>query len=260
MVFEKKDRYNISDLLKIMELLRSENGCPWDKVQTHESIRKNFIEETYEVIEAIDNNDIPLMREELGDVLLQVVFHARMEEEIGNFTFDDVVDELCAKLVLRHPHVFGEVNANNEDEALASWDKAKKESKKQSDSETLVAVSKALPALMRADKVGSRASKVGYDFSDAKSALEKLKSEIVELEEVLDKPEAEEEMGDVLFSAVNVARKLKLDSELILGASTDKFINRFAKAEQIAKDNGTSLSDLSEEELDLIWEQAKKQL
>lgn len=259
MVFERKDRYNIADLLKIMELLRSENGCPWDKVQTHESIRKNFIEETYEVIEAIDNKDIALMREELGDVLLQVVFHARMEEEVGNFTFDDVVDELCAKLVLRHPHVFGDVNASNEQEALASWDKAKKDSKKQSDSETLVAVSKALPALMRADKVGSRAAKVGYDFNDAKSALAKLKTEIAELEEVLDKPQAQEEMGDVLFSAVNVARKLGLDSEIILGASTDKFIDRFAKAEALAKQNGTTLSELDEQGLDELWEQVKKQ-
>ena len=259
MVFERKDRYNIADLLKIMELLRSENGCPWDKVQTHESIRKNFIEETYEVIEAIDNKDIALMREELGDVLLQVVFHARMEEEVGNFTFDDVVDELCAKLVLRHPHVFGDVNASNEQEALASWDKAKKDSKKQSDSETLVAVSKALPALMRADKVGSRAAKVGYDFNDAKSALAKLKTEIAELEEVLDKPQAQEEMGDVLFSAVNVARNLGLDSEIILGASTDKFIDRFAKAEALAKQNGTTLSELDEQGLDELWEQVKKQ-
>lgn len=260
MVFVKKDKYNISDLLKIMEFLRSENGCPWDKVQTHESIRKNFIEETYEVIEAIDTNDIPLMREELGDVLLQVVFHARMEEEVGHFNFDDVVDELCKKLVLRHPHVFGEVSASNADEALSSWDKAKKESKHQSDSDTLIAVSKALPALMRADKVGSRASKVGYDFADAKAAIAKLKSEIVELEEALDTPNALDEMGDVLFSAVNVARKLGIDSEICLGASTDKFINRFKEAEKIARNNGTSLKDLDESQLDEIWEQAKKQL
>lgn len=260
MVFEKKDRYNISDLLVIMEFLRSENGCPWDKVQTHESIRKNLIEETYEVIEAIDNKDTALMREELGDVLLQVVFHARMEEEAGNFNFGDVVDELCKKLVLRHPHVFGDVTANNEAEALASWDKAKKDSKRQSDSETLVAVSKALPALMRAEKVGSRAAKVGYDFADAKAALDKLKSEIAELEEALGTDCEADEMGDVLFSAVNVARKLGTDSELTLGAATDKFINRFTKAEQIAKENGKSLSDFNEQQLDEIWEAAKKSL
>lgn len=260
MLFEIKERYDTSDLLKIMELLRGENGCPWDKVQTHESIRANFIEETYEAIEAIDTGDTALMREELGDVLLQVVFHARMEEEANHFDFYDIVDELCKKLVLRHPHVFGSVNAQNEDEALASWDKAKQESKNQSDSETLTAVSKALPSLMRAQKVGKRASKVGYDFKDARAALEQLKKEVAELEEVIDKPEAVEELGDVLFSATNIARKIKADSELALGASTDKFIARFQKAEEIAEKNGTSLSELNEEQLDELWKTVKVML
>ena len=158
-----KERYSIGDLLTIMEVLRSENGCPWDREQTHESIRQNFIEETYEVAEAIDNNDVPLLREELGDVLLQVVFHARISEEAGEFSFDDVADEVCRKLVIRHPHVFGDVQVANSGEVLVNWDKIKEETKhRETVSESLQSVSRTLPSLMRASKIAKKTKKGGY--------------------------------------------------------------------------------------------------
>lgn len=154
---------NIEDLRAIISMLRAPDGCPWDKVQTHESIRNNFIEETYEAVEAIDNGDVPLLREELGDVLLQVVFHACMEEERGNFSFDDVANEVCRKLVLRHPHVFGDVRADTVGAVLNNWDAIKQKSKHQSTAtETLESVARSLPALMRAEKMYGRACKAGY--------------------------------------------------------------------------------------------------
>lgn len=158
-----KERYTVDDLVDIMALLRAEDGCPWDREQTHESIRSNFIEETYEVIEAIDSSNAPLLREELGDVLLQVVFHARISEEEGDFTFDDVADEVCRKLVVRHPHIFSDVEADTTDKVLTNWDKIKAETKSQKTvSDTLNSVSRALPSLMRATKIAKKAAKAGY--------------------------------------------------------------------------------------------------
>lgn len=158
-----KDNYTVDDLLVIMEVLRSEEGCPWDREQTHESIRSNLIEETYEVVEAIDTADMPLMREELGDVLLQVVFHARISEEEGAFTFADVADEVCRKLIERHPHVFGDIHVENSGEVLVNWDKIKEETKKrESVTDKLTSVSRALPSLMRATKIAKKAGKAGY--------------------------------------------------------------------------------------------------
>ena len=169
--FECKSHYGIQDLLRIMELLRSPEGCPWDREQTHQSIRMAFIEETYEAVEAIDTNDIGLMREELGDVLLQVAFHCQLEREQGSFTFDDVCDEVCKKLIHRHPHVFGELELSDTEAVLKNWDKIKQETKQQSDSDTLTAVSKALPALMRAQKVGKRAMRAGMDFDSPQDEI-----------------------------------------------------------------------------------------
>ncbi len=161
-----KEKYTVNDLIEIMEILRSENGCPWDREQTHESIRKNFIEETYEVIEAIDTKNPPLMREELGDVLLQVVFHSRISEEAGEFSFSDVADEICRKLIIRHPHVFGDINVGSSDEVLVNWDKIKAETKKQTTvTETLESVSKSLPSLMRAQKLAKKTAKAGLGKS-----------------------------------------------------------------------------------------------
>ena len=180
--FVFKDVYGIDDLLQIMRCLRSEGGCPWDREQTHESIKKNLIEETYEVIEAINKQDRDLLCEELGDVLMQVVFHAQMEAEAGSFTFENVADGVCKKLIERHPHVFGEVQVDSSDEVLRNWEDIKKRSKGQkSQTETMLSVPRELPALMRATKVQKKAAKIGFDWPEVSGAVDKLYEETAEL-------------------------------------------------------------------------------
>lgn len=259
--FSVKKYYTINDLLEIMKILRSENGCPWDREQDHKSIRNNFIEEVYEAVEAIDKGDTPLLREELGDVLLQVVFHAQLENEAGNFTFGDIVDELCHKLVIRHPHVFGDINVSSTDEVLTNWENIKNNVKgTKSYTQTLKNVPDVLPALMRAEKVGKRAAKASMDFENAQDALKRLKSEIAELEQAVEQGNNEsikDELGDVLFSCANVARKLSVNSEEALFHSTDKFITRFEKVENLTRLNGMDMKSLSIEELDTYWSQVK---
>ena len=261
--FLKKERYSIEDLLEIMSLLRSENGCPWDREQTHESIRKNFIEETYEVVEAIDCKDSGMLREELGDVLLQVVFHSQMEKEKGNFDFDDVCDEICKKLVIRHPHIFGDEKIGEAKAVANRWDEIKKETKGQkSGSETLRAVPKQLPALMRCAKLQQRAEKSGGYRFDTAWSLKKLDEEISELREAIASNNAltcGEEVGDILFSAVYLARTLDLEPEECLTASSEKFIRRFASAEKIAAEEGKEISEIRGEELFALWQKAKKE-
>lgn len=262
--YKQKPLYNINDLIDIVRLLRSEGGCPWDREQTHESIRNDFLEETCEVIEAIDLKDTELLREELGDVLLQVVFHCRIEEELSSFTFDDICDGICKKLIVRHPHVFGEVTADSTDQVLKNWDAIKMETKGQTSyTDTLSSVAKSLPALMRAQKVGKRAMRAGMDFRCADDALSCIANEKKELDSAIlsgDKANIEEELGDLLFSCVNAARHLGIDAELALKAATDKFISRFAATEQLVAENGLDMPQLSIEELDVYWEKAKKQL
>ena len=259
--YPQKERYDINDLIEVIRMLRLPDGCPWDKVQTHESIRMNFIEEVYEVIEAIDKNDTALMREELGDVLMQVVFHAQMEREQGNFDFDDVCDEVCRKLIIRHPHVFSNVQAGNTDEAVNSWEQVKQQTKGQTTyTETLESVAVSLPALMRAQKVGKRAAKSGFDFANTADTFAKLQSEVTELQEAIqakDSDAAAEELGDLLFSCTNLARALDVDAEETLTAATEKFIRRFAKVEQAATAAGKKMKDCSPEELETFWQQAK---
>ena len=259
--FDFKDRYDINDLLKIMELLRSPGGCPWDAEQTHESIRNGFIEETYEVIEAINKNDRELLLEELGDVLLQVVFHAEIEKEKNSFDFSDVCDGICKKLVERHPHVFGSVNVENTDEVLKNWDDIKRKSKGQkTQGSSMLKVPKELPALMRAEKLQSKAKKVGFDWPEISGALDALESEIRELKEAMKAgthDEIEGEMGDVLFSCVNVSRFMKIDPELALTRSNEKFIRRFLEVERLAAEKGINMKEKSIEELDELWNQAK---
>ena len=262
MNFVFKDHYGMDDLLRIMEILRGEGGCVWDREQDHHTIRNNFIEETYEAVEAIDREDTDLLREELGDVLLQVVFHARMEEEAGGFSFSDVCDGICKKLVYRHPHVFGDVTVENSGQVLDNWDKLKKAEKhQQTAASTLEGVSKALPALVRAAKVQKRAGKVGFEYHALADALGDLRSEIAELEEALAKEDGDgvfEEMGDVLFSAANVSRLLKADPEEALTRSTEKFIRRFHRMEQAAISNDIELSECTIDELNDLWREAKK--
>lgn len=180
--FEIKERYNIDDLIQLITVLRAPNGCPWDREQTHESIKKNFIEETYEVIEAINKKDAEGLKEELGDILLQVALHSEMERERGTFDFNDVVNDICHKLVIRHPHVFGDVIAENEKEALNSWDNIKLKTKGiKNQSESMAMIPRELPALMRAQKVQSKAAKAGFDWDNAAGAFDKLFEEINEL-------------------------------------------------------------------------------
>ena len=201
--YQQKDKYYINDLIDIVRLLRSEGGCPWDIEQTHQSIRQDFLEETCEVLEAIDLNDSDLLCEELGDVLLQVVFHCRIEEENNSFKFDDICDGICKKLIIRHPHVFGEVKVDSTSDVLANWDAIKMETKHQETyTETLESVAKSLPALMRAQKVGKRAMRAGMDFNSTEDAMACISAEKTELDEAVsagDKSRIEEELGDLLF-------------------------------------------------------------
>jgi tetrapyrrole methylase family protein/MazG family protein len=259
--FEFKEKYNIDDLILITEILRGENGCPWDREQDHHSVRNNFIEEVYEAVEAIDNEDTELLKEELGDVLLQVAFHARMEEEKGNFNFDDVANDVCQKLVVRHPHVFGEIEVADSNEVLKNWDAIKKQTKGQeSYTDTLKSVSPSLPALMRSQKVQKRAKRAGFDWPDVSGAFSKIEEETKELKSAVlsgDKSNIEEELGDLLFSVVNVARFLDVESEEALTKSTEKFINRFSQVEKLAKSRNIDMKEESIEVLDKLWDEAK---
>ncbi|MEE1066165.1 MAG: nucleoside triphosphate pyrophosphohydrolase [Acutalibacteraceae bacterium] len=260
--FVFKEKYDVYDLVRVIKALRSEGGCPWDIEQTHESIRKNLIEETYETIEAINKGDAEMLREELGDVLMQVIFHAQIEDEKGVFNIDDVADENCRKMIERHPHVFGEVNVNSVDDVLTNWDAIKRKSKGQkTTSQAIDSIPRELPALMRADKVQSKAAKAGFDWSEVSGALDRLYEEIGELRDAItngDKDEISDELGDVLFSAVNVSRFVKVDAEEALTASTDKFVSRFKTVEKLAQERGIDMKSSSLEVLDELWDEAKK--
>ncbi len=260
--FKIKNCYSIEDLVEIMTLLRSENGCPWDREQTHESIRNNFIEETYEAVEAIDNGDAELLKEELGDVLLQVVFHAQLEKEQGRFDFNEVCDGICKKLILRHPHIFGDEDLSDSGEVTDRWDEIKKESKGQKTaSETLHAVPKQLPALMRSAKLQQRAEKACATHHDLIWSLKKLDEEVAELKEAVrtnDIVHCADEVGDVLFSAVNVSRALDLEPEQCLSVASEKFIQRVEAVERIVTESGREFEDLTKAELSEIWLEAKE--
>lgn len=262
--FNFKEKYNVYDLVEVLRLLRSEGGCPWDIAQTHESIKKNLIEETYETIEAINKNDPDMLREELGDVLMQVVFHTQIESEKGVFDIDDVADENCKKLIERHPHVFGQVKADTVDDVLTNWDAIKRKTKGQKTvSQAIDSVPRELPALMRAEKVQSKASKAGFDWSNIQGAMDKLGEEIDEFKAALASGDAAsigDELGDVLFSVVNAARFANVDPEQALTGSTDKFVSRFKKVEEIAAERGVDLKTADMKALDSLWDEAKKKI
>ena len=257
--FEFKDKYDVYDLYRLVKVLRGEGGCPWDIKQTHESIRNNFIEEVYEVCEAIDEKDSAHLCEELGDVLLQVIFHAGIEEDAGRFTLDDTADMCCKKLILRHPHVFGDVKVAGADEVLVNWDSIKREEKgQQTYTDTLNAVAKSLPSLWRARKLQKRAAKAGFDWESVDGALEKLEEEVRELREaVRDGKGAAEELGDVLFSAVNVSRFVDADPEDALTLTNEKFIRRFGNMERLARADGFELDSLSLDEQEKYYQIGK---
>lgn len=259
--FEIKDRYNLEDLVKLVHLLRDpEKGCPWDKVQTHESIRKNFIEETYEAVDAIDKKDKHLLKEELGDVLLQVLLHSEMESETGEFDIDAVADDECKKLVLRHPHIFGDVTAKDSGTVLRNWEDIKRVEKSQkSGTDAIADVPRAFPALMRSQKVQKRAAYVGFDYESTKDAVSELESELAELKEAIESgTNYEEELGDLFFSAVNVARFLKVDSEEVLEKACNKFILRFTIVEELARKRGIDMRTAGMDKLNALWGEAKE--
>ena len=258
--FQYKDSYGVKDLEEIVRILRAPGGCPWDAEQTHQSIRRNFLEEAYEAVEAIDEGSPEHLEEELGDVLLQVVMHARMEQEAGRFDLDGVADGICKKLIYRHPHVFGDVAVSGTGEVLSNWEALKRKEKGQAtNTDALEAVARALPALWRAEKVQKKARKAGFDWPDVSGALDKLSEELEELKTAAaEGTNVAEELGDLLFSAVNAARFLKVDPEDALNGATDKFIGRFRKVEAQAAAQGKAMEDMSLEELDALWQRAKE--
>ena len=262
--FQCKRRYDWEDFLRIMRLLRSPGGCPWDAEQTHQSIRRNFLEETYEALDALDRDDPVDMCEELGDVLMQVVFHATIEEERGRFTMADVVDGVAQKMVYRHPHVFGTVHVDNSDQVLVNWEKLKRTEKGQaSTADAIEAVPHTLPALWRAEKVQKKAAKAGFDWDDPLRALDKLEEEVRELRAAMESGKApedphglREELGDVLFMAAKIGQMTGVDPEDALHRACDKFDARFRQVEAGAD---KPLSECSEEELLALWRAAKEQ-
>lgn len=259
--YPKKPEFDITPLQDIIKTLREPGGCPWDIAQTHESIRRNLIEETYEVLEAIDLEDYDLLCEELGDLLMQVVFHARMAEEAGEFSMQDVVEGVTEKLVRRHPHVFGDVQAADAGSALISWEAVKKEEKKERKS-LLDGVPKDLPALMAAQKLQGKAAKAGFDWEAPEPVWDKIHEELAELKEAVAEGDAghiAEELGDVLFTIVNLARFLKADSEMALLGCNQKFRSRFSFVEQKVREQGGSWQDFTLAQLDEYWNEAKRQ-
>ena len=260
-LLEKNSPYTFDDLVTVVELLRSEGGCPWDMEQTHKSIRNDFIEETYEVIEAIDTEDPVLLREELGDVLLQVVFHARIEQEQDVFGMEEVSNDICAKLIHRHPHVFGTVEVENSAEVLKNWEAIKGEEKQRvTVTDRLRAIPPMYPALMRAQKVGKKAA--CFDFGSADEVYKKLDEEIAEVKaaaETGDQAAVEEELGDLLLTVTSLARKLGVKSEEALFHATNKFIDRFEKVENAVIAAGKDMDTLTMAELDAIWDTIKHQ-
>lgn len=259
--YKFKDKYGFEDLLEIMAILRSPGGCPWDAEQTHESIKKDFIEETYEVIEAINKKDKELLCEELGDVLLQVAFHSQISKENGDFDISHVTDGICKKLIERHPHVFGNTKVNSTDDVLSNWDTIKRKTKGQkTQGSAMQKIPRELPALMRAQKMQSKAKKAGFDWDNISGAYSALESEVAELKEAAEMNNAEkikDELGDVLFSCVNIARFLDVDAEEALSDSSEKFMNRYLLVEKMAAERNIDMKEASIEELDKLWAEAK---
>lgn len=247
---------NLEELIEIVRILRSENGCMWDREQTHQSLRPNMLEEAYEAVDAIDNNDMKHLKEELGDVLLQVVLHSQIADEEKAFNIDDVAKELKEKLIRRHPHVFGQVEVNSTTEILENWEQIKKQEKTHRTS-IMDGISKSQSALMSAQKISKKAVKVGFEWDCEKTLYDCIFSEFEEFKEACqeqDKGHIEEEMGDILFAIVNLARWNKLDAEQALLKSNKKFIKRFKKMEELAV---KPLEEYSFEEFDTLWKRAK---
>lgn len=250
----REEGKNFQRLIDIVAKLRKE--CPWDREQTNQSIKKNLIEEAYELLEAIEENNNKEMIEELGDVLLQVVFHSQIKKDEGSFDINDVIKHLIDKLIYRHPHVFGEKQIKDVEEVLNQWDKLKQKEKNRKS--ILDGIPKRMPALMRATKVQKKAAKVGFDWTDTDLILDKVKEEIQELKEAKTKQELKHEFGDILIALVNLGRHLGIDPEEALHEATDRMVSRFQYIEKKAKKLGKSLEEMHLEEMDKYWEEAKQ--
>ncbi len=254
----KKDIY---DLINIVDILRGENGCPWDREQTHKSIKNAIVEEGYEVVEAIENDDDDAIIEELGDVLLQVIFHSAIGKEDGYFNLSDIIEGICNKMVYRHPHVFSDGNAETTEEVLTNWDELKKKEKHFNTlTEELEGIAKSLPALLKASKVQKKVKKVGFDFDNIQEALIKVNEELNEVKDVCNEKNKDkiiEEVGDLLFSCVNISRFLDVDAEEALNKSISKFIKRFRYIEEEAEKLSIDLKNMSIDNMNKLWNKAK---
>lgn len=254
----------MSDVARLQEIvtrLRAPDGCPWDREQTHESLRASLVEECYEVIEAIERSDDANLREELGDLLLHVVMHAHLGGERDAFTFNEVVEGICEKLIRRHPHVFGDASAEDSTQVLKQWEQIKR-AEKGGNASVLSGLPAALPALLRAQNAQKKAARVGFDWDEASAVLDKVDEEIAELREAIklgQTREIEDEMGDLLFTMVNLSRKLKVDSETALVGSTNKFIRRFQAVEAVITAQGRRIEEATPDEMNAIWEEIKHQ-
>lgn len=252
-----KESYDLRDFVALITFLRSPDGCPWDQAQTHESIRRNFLEETYEACEAIDAGDTAHLKEELGDVLMQVLFHTDIERAAGHFDIDDVADAACKKLVYRHPHVF-----RRDEPDAPDWDTIKQRERAQTTTaEAMDSVARSLPALWRCEKIQAKAAKTGFEWPDTDAALDKVEEETRELREAVASSNADavaEELGDLLFAAVKVARFAGVDPEQAAHAACEKFIRRFAAMEAAAADSGVPLEQRTLAQMQPLWQQAKQ--
>lgn len=259
MDFQIKERYDVNDLVEIVKVLRSPEGCPWDKVQTHDSIRKDFIEEVYEAIEAIGEKDTEHLREELGDVLLQVVFHCVIETEQGHFGLDDVADEVCKKMIVRHPHVFGNVTVKNIDQLMQNWDRIKMETKSQTAvTESMASVSKTLPSLMRAEKLHKRAKRGGVAPSGTDEVFTEIEEKLAALKQAAasdDPVLRQKRMGEFFFSAAGLSGLMNTDCEQSLYDTCDEFIGRFRAYEMTAAQRGIDIQGSSSEETNQLWKE-----
>ncbi len=253
---------DVSRLLEIVARLRAPDGCPWDKEQTHESLRAALVEECYETIEAIEKSDDANLREELGDLLLHVVMHAHMAGERQAFSFDQIVEGICEKMIRRHPHIFGDKQAGDTAEVLKQWEQIKR-AEKGDRASIMDGLSTSSPALLLAQNAQKKASRVGFDWAEAAPILDKIEEEIAELREAMASGKArqtEDELGDLLFSVVNLARKTHVDSETALVAATKKFVSRFRAVEAAITAQGRKIEDATPEEMNTLWDQHKAEL
>ena len=258
---DKDEKKDFNDLLNLVETLRGKNGCPWDMEQTHESIKNELLEETYELIEAIENNDVNGMVEELGDVLFHVIFHCSIGQEQRRFSINDVIENVINKMVYRHPHVFGRDSVTDSKEVLKKWDELKKTEKSyETITDEMKAVANTLPSLIKAYKIQKKAEKVGFDWDNVEDAAEKVKEELIEVLDVYksnNKEKIKNEVGDLLFACVNVARKLDINGEEAVNSTIKKFIRRFSFIEQSLIKKGENFDEVSLEDMNKLWIKAK---